>query len=287
MVRTVNDAYLDLRNDLRMAGVEGFQIEARELICYALDIPREKFYDKRGELVFEHGEQKIERVLKQRLSGTPVQYITGQWEFYGLTLDVSRDTLIPRADTELLAEVAIKALEDRSRGRLLDLCCGTGCVGIAVLKNVSDGVTGVFADKSSAAMHVARKNIMRHFLSARAYTVNVDALLPAPENIGRFNFIVCNPPYVRTGDIPTLDREVRQEPLAALDGGEDGLDFYRAIPENFKPVLAPNATLAFEVGMGQAFAVMDILGKCGYTDIKSYNDLRGVERVVTGTYKEF
>ncbi len=287
MVRTVNDAYLDLRNDLRMAGIEGFQVEARELICYALEIPREQFYEKRGVLVFEREEQKIERLLKQRLAGTPVQYITGQWEFYGLTLDVSRDTLIPRADTELLAETAIKALEDRSRGRILDLCCGTGCVGIAVLKNVSDGITGVFADKSSAAMHVARKNLMRHFLSARAYTVTVDALAPAPENIGKFNYIVCNPPYVRSGDIPFLDKEVQQEPLAALDGGEDGLDFYRVIPDNFRPVLAHNATLAFEVGMGQAPAVADILDRRGYFDIKTYNDLRGVERVVTGTFKDF
>ena len=287
MVRSLNDAYLDLRNDLRIAGISGYQVEARELICYALDIPREQFYEKRGVLVFEREEQKIERLLKQRLSGTPVQYITGQWEFYGLSLDVSRDTLIPRADTELLAETAIKALSDRSRGRILDLCCGTGCVGIAVLKNVSESISGVFADSSSAAMHVARKNIMRHFLSSRAYTVNIDALSAAPGNMGRFNYIVCNPPYVKTGDIPFLDKEVLQEPRQALDGGEDGLDFYRAIPQNFKSVLAPNGTIAFEVGAGQSADVMEILYKCGYRDISASNDLSGIERVVTGTLKDF
>ncbi len=283
MVRTVNDAYLDLRNELRMAGIEGYQTEARELICYALDIPREQFYEKRGILIFEREEQRIARLVAQRLSGMPVQYITGQWEFYSLPLDVSRDTLIPRADSECLAEAAIEEMADRSRGRLLDLCCGTGCIGIAVLKNVSENINGVFADKSSAAVHVARKNIMRHFLSARAYTVNIDALAPVPETLGKFNFIVCNPPYIPTAEIDTLDREVRQEPRMALDGGEDGLDYYRAIPKNFKPALAAGGTLAFEVGLGQCYKVMDILEEAGYSDIRTRNDLRGVERVVMGS----
>ena len=243
MVRTENDAYLDLRNELRMAGVAGFQLEAKELICYALNIQREEFYDKRGMLVFERDDQRIERLLNQRLSGMPVQYITGQWEFYSLPLDVSRDTLIPRADTECLVDAALEEMQNRSRGRLLDLCCGSGCVGIAVLKNLSEGISGVLADKSNAAMHVARKNLMRHYLSARAYTVCVDALQPAPESIGKFNFITCNPPYIPTADIETLDKEVKQEPKMALDGGEDGLDFYRVIPRTFRAALAPGGTL--------------------------------------------
>ena len=283
MVRTVNDAFLDLRNELRVAGISGYELEARELICYALDIPREAFYDKRGMLVFQREEGRIQRLLQQRLSGVPVQYIPGQWEFYSLTLDVSRDTLIPRADTETLVEAAIEGLENRSRGRLLDLCCGSGCVGIAVLKNLSDGITGVLADKSNAAMHVARKNLMRHYLSTRAYTVCADALQPAPESLGRFNFITCNPPYIPTAEIDTLDKEVRQEPRMALDGGEDGLVFYRAIPRTFRSVLAPGGTLAFEVGMGQCYDVMDILEREGYKNIRTKNDLCGVERVVMGS----
>jgi len=283
LIRTVNDAFLDLRNELRQAGVAGFQLEARELICHALDIPREQFYEKRGMLVFQRDDQRIERLLQQRLSGTPIQYITGQWEFYSLPLEVTRDTLIPRADTETLVEAAVEALDNRSRGRLLDLCCGSGCVGVAVLKNLSDGISGVLADKSNAALHVARKNLLRHYLSSRAYTVTVDALAPAPESLGRFNFITCNPPYIPTGDIAGLDKEVRQEPLMALDGGEDGLDFYRAIPRNFRAALAPGGTLAFEVGIGQCYSVMDILEREGYRNIRTKNDLCGIERVVMGS----
>lgn len=283
MVRTVNDAFLDLRNELRQAGVAGFQLEARELICYALNIPREEFHQKRTMLVFERDDQRIRQLVQRRLSGTPIQHITGQWEFYSLPLDVSRDTLIPRADTETLVEVAIDELQNRSRGRLLDLCCGSGCVGIAVLKNLPDSFTGVLADKSNAALHVARKNLMRHYLSARAYTVTVDAMTDAPESLGRFNFITCNPPYIPTRDIETLDIEVRQEPMMALDGGDDGLDFYRTIPRTFRSVLAPGGTLAFEVGIGQCYSVMDILEREGYKNIRSKNDLCGIERVVMGS----
>ena len=283
MVRTVNDAFLDLRNELRQAGVAGYQLEAKELVCYALDIPREQFFDKRGMLIFERDDQRIQRLKQQRLGGMPIQYITGQWEFYSLPLEVTRDTLIPRADTETLVEAALEALQNRSRGRMLDLCCGSGCVGIAVLKNLTDGISGVLADKSSAALHVARKNLMRHYLSARAYTVTVDALLPAPETLGRFNFITCNPPYIPTLDIETLDIEVRHEPKLALDGGEDGLDFYRTIPRTFRSALAPGGTLAFEVGIGQCYDVMDILEREGYKNIRSKNDLCGVERVVMGS----
>ncbi|MBR5903432.1 MAG: peptide chain release factor N(5)-glutamine methyltransferase, partial [Clostridia bacterium] len=143
MVRTVNDAFLDLRNELRQAGVAGFQLEAKELVCYALNIPREEFFNKRGMLVFERDDQRIQRLKQQRLGGMPIQYITGQWEFYSLPLEVTRDTLIPRTDTETLVEAALETLQNRSRGRLLDLCCGSGCVGIAVLKNLTDGISGV------------------------------------------------------------------------------------------------------------------------------------------------
>ena len=283
MVRTVNDAYLDLRNELRMAGVAGFQVEAQELICYALNISREEFYAKRSNLVFERDEQRIERLLGQRLMGMPVQYITGHWEFYSLDFEVSRDTLIPRADTETLVDAAIEELKNRSRGRLLDLCTGSGCVGISVLKNLDDGMMGVLADKSSAAMHIARKNIMRHYLTSRAYPVCIDALQPAPENLGKFNFITCNPPYIPTEEIDTLDPEVKQEPRMALDGGEDGLDFYRVIPKTFRSALAPGGTIAFEVGLGQCYRVMDILERAGYINIRTKNDLVGIERVVMGS----
>ena len=179
MIRTINDAYLDLRAEFRRKGIAGYQVEARELVSFALGLDYDAFLEKRNQYIFEKDEQKIAELKALRYSGVPLQHITGRWEFYGLPLEVTPDTLIPRADTETLAEVGIRLLQERSKGRMLDLCCGTGCVGMAVLKNVSDGITGVFADLSEPALEVTRHNIVINHLSPRALTYQVNALEPA------------------------------------------------------------------------------------------------------------
>ncbi len=284
MIRTINDAYLDLRAEFRKKGIAGYQIEARELVAFALGLEAEDFYNKRNQYIFEKDEQKIAQLKEKRYSGVPLQHITGRWEFYGLPVEVTPDTLIPRPDTETLAETAIELLRERSKGRLLDLCCGTGCVGMAVLKNVSEGITGVFADLSEPALEVTRRNLVRNHLTPRALTIQVDALEEASPVLGKFHLITCNPPYIPTADIMTLDAEVQQEPHMALDGGEDGLDFYRAVCLNFSPALAKGGVLAFEVGLGQFEDVMTIMSEAGYADVQFKCDLAGIERVVWGTW---
>lgn len=285
MVRTVNEAYLDLRRELRDAGVAGYQIEARELVCYAMDIPPEKFLMKKQMWVFDEMQARIEELKKLRLSGTPLQHITGRWEFYGIPLEVTRDTLIPRADTEILAETAIALLESRSRSRLLDLCCGSGCLAISVLKNV-EGVTAVLADLSEAALEVAQRNLIRHSLTGRALTAVIDAKAAPPAALGRFHLIVCNPPYIPSGEIPTLDVEVQNEPHMALDGGQDGLDFYRAVAAGYYNSLHNGGVLAFEVGLGQFEEVSRILEEAGYQNVQVRCDLTGIERVVLGMRRD-
>ena len=285
MVRTVNEAYLDLRRELRDAGVAGYQIEARELVCYAMDIPPEKFLMKKQMWVFDEMQARIEELKKLRLSGTPLQHITGRWEFYGIPLEVTRDTLIPRADTETLAETAIALLESRSRSRLLDLCCGSGCLAISVLKNV-EGVSAVLADLSEAALEVAQRNLIRHSLTGRALTAVVDAKAAPPAALGRFHLIVCNPPYIPSGEIPTLDVEVQNEPHMALDGGQDGLDFYRAVAAGYYNSLHNGGVLAFEVGLGQFEEVSRILEEAGYQNVQVRCDLTGIERVVLGMRRD-
>lgn len=283
MVLTVNDAYLDLRNELRLRGISGFQIEARELVCHALDIDPQQFHTKKYSMIFEKQMEEIHRLRDLRLSGVPVQHITGRWEFYGLPLFVTTDTLIPRADTETLVECGIDFLKSREKGRVLDLCCGTGCVGMAVLKNVSDGITGVFADLSEEVLQVTRKNLMHNHLTPRALTIQVNVMEQPAEALGKYHLILCNPPYIPTAEIATLDIEVQREPRMALDGGEDGLDFYRAVSRNYQPLLARGGALMFEVGLGQYQQVMDILTACGYGNVHYVCDLAGVERVVVAT----
>lgn len=285
MIRTINDVYLDLRAEFRKKGIAGYQIEARDLVAFALDLSDEEFVARRNQYIFDKDVQKIEELKALRYSGVPLQHITGRWEFYGLPMEVTTDTLIPRPDTETLVEVAIELLKDRSKGRILDLCCGTGCVGLAVLKNVSEGITGVLADLSEPALEVARRNVVHNSLSHRTLTYQVDAMDEASALLGKFHMILCNPPYIPTADIMTLDAEVQKEPHMALDGGEDGLDFYRAVCRNFAPALNKGGILAFEVGLGQFEDVMAIMEEAGYGNIRFRCDLAGIERVVWGTWE--
>ena len=286
MIRTINDVYLDLRAEFRKKGIAGYEVEARELVTFALELDYDQFAAKRNQFIFEKDEKKIHELKELRYSGVPIQHITGRWEFYGLPLEVTTDTLIPRADTETLAEVGIELLRDRSKGRMLDLCCGTGCVGMAVLKNVSEGITGVLADLSEPALEVARHNLVKNHLTPRAMTVQVDAMEEASPVLGKFHLITCNPPYIPTAEILTLDAEVQREPHMALDGGEDGLDFYRAVSLNFSSVLAKGGALAFEVGLGQFEDVMKIMEEAGYRYVQSRCDLAGIERVVWGIWDQ-
>ena len=285
MIRTINDVYLDLRTEFRKKGIAGYQIEARELVAFALDLDYEEFYNRRNQYIFDKDVQKIEELKALRYSGVPLQHITGRWEFYGLPLEVTTDTLIPRPDTETLVEVGIDLLKDRSKGRVLDLCCGTGCVGLAVLKNVGDGITGVFADLSEPALEVTRRNIVHNSLSHRSLTYPVDALAEPSPVLGKFHLIVCNPPYIPTAEIMTLDVEVQKEPHMALDGGDDGLDFYRAVSRNFSAALNKGGALAFEVGLGQFEDVTAIMEEAGYKNLQVRCDLAGIERVVWGTWE--
>lgn len=283
MVTTVNDAYLDIRQKLRRAEIAGSDIEARELICKALEIDADRFYAKRGEYLFDNKISQLKELVALRLSGVPLQHITGRWEFYGLDFKVTPDTLIPRADTETLVDAALAFVNIRPKVRVLDLCCGTGCVGIAVARFAHSPISGLLADISPEALHVARENAVRNRVSGRMGVAECDARQPCPEVFGSFDLIVCNPPYIPSGEIDGLDIEVRREPHLALDGGPDGLDFYRAVCRNFKAAVREGGALMFEVGLAQHEAVQKILVDAGFEDIAVFKDLTGIERVVCGT----
>ena len=284
MATTYNNLYLDTRARLRKAGVEGAQLEARELICYAADKSRDQFYRDMPLYVSAELERRVEELVRRRLAGEPVAYIIGEWEFYGLPLDISRDVLIPRADTEVLAEQAILAARAAGEGaRVLDLCAGSGCVGLAVAANAPQCRT-VLADVSEEALKICRQNIRRNDLNARVTCVQADARQAPSAKLWDFDVIASNPPYIPTGDIDGLDTSVRDyEPHLALDGGDDGLDFYRDIAEKWRTALRLGGVLLFEVGIGQAADVEQILALCGYEDIETFQDTGGIWRVVKGT----
>ena len=283
MATTYNNLYLDTRQRLREAGVEGAQLEARELLCHAAGKSREQFYRDMALYAPDPVEEKLAALVERRLAGEPVAYLIGEWEFYGLTLDVTPDVLIPRMDTEVLAERAILLARAAGEGaRVLDLCAGSGCVGLAVAANVPT-CRVVLADISEAALKICKGNVRRNELNARVTCVQADALQKPDAALWDFDVIACNPPYIPTGDLAGLDVSVRDyEPRSALDGGADGLDFYRAIAAQWGSALRLGGSLLFEVGINQAMDVAALLERSGFEDIQSTQDTQGIPRVVEG-----
>ncbi|MCI8762518.1 MAG: peptide chain release factor N(5)-glutamine methyltransferase [Oscillospiraceae bacterium] len=287
MPATYNDLYLDARKALKGAGVEQAQLEARELLCFASGKDRGEFLRDLPLYASDGVEGRFRGLLDRRLKGEPVAYLIGEWEFYGLTLDVCRDVLIPRPDTETLVERGILHVRDLPDGaRVLDLCAGSGCVGLAMADNCPN-TRVILAEWCGDALRVCRQNILRCALSQQVSAAQVDALEPPPRILRDFDLIVCNPPYIPTLEVGRLDVSVRDyEPRMALDGGEDGLKFYRSIAKKWKCALKPGGKLIFEVGYDQAQAVRDIMARNGYQDLRTTMDPGMHWRVVEGSVEQ-
>ncbi len=218
--------------------------------------------------------------LDERAAGRPLQYILGEWEFLTLTLAVGEGVLIPRADTECLCEETARRLAGTDSPRVLDLCAGSGCVGLGVASLCPTAqITAV--ELSDNALPFLRDNVARY----PQYAVTVkqtDVLHDADAFDGEFDAIVSNPPYIPTADLDGLMREVQHEPRMALDGDADGLVFYRAIAHNWLKNLKIGGICAVEVGIGQAADVAALFTAAGLSDVRIVCDLGGVERVVSG-----
>ena len=283
MAITYNDLYLDIRRELKRAGVIDTTLEARELTCFGVNKTREEL-SRDGRLYAPPElERRVRELTARHLAGEPVAYLIGEWEFYGLPLDISRDVLIPRPDTEVLVDQAVPYIQSLGDCRVLDLCAGSGCIGLAAAAQCP-GAHVVLGELSDAALKICRQNIRRNGLTARVIPMQANALERPDRALGEFHCILSNPPYIPQADIDTLDHSVKDyEPHLALDGGADGLDFYRAISEKWKTALAPGGRLYFEVGIGQADAVLRIMRTQGFGDIQVIKDRNNIPRVVFGT----
>lgn len=286
MPKTYNDIYFVVRNKLRESGVEAYGLEARTLLAAAAGKTTEQLLRDMYLYTSSEIETRTEEMLERRLKGEPLAYIAGSWEFYGLPFTVTPDVLIPRIDTEVLVACVVRAIRAFGmKGRVLDLCCGSGCIACAVASELP-AARVVAADISLPALDIARKNIKDNKLASRIITIHADAKTWPPMSIGSFDVIASNPPYIASDEILTLDSSVRDhEPLGALDGGTDGLDFYRAIIKHWTITLRPNGMMMFEVGEGQADAVKKMLLGAGYVAVQTVKDTLGVERVVIGKWK--
>ena len=243
--------------------------DAEWIYSIVLDIKRSELASER--MVMPSESKKLKEIIAKRLTGRPLWYIIGDTEFYGCKIKVDERALIPRPETEQLAEIAVKSVEDGDK--VLDMCTGSGCIAVSIAKNCAGKrVTVTAADLSDAAIMLAQEN-------AKLNGVNVNFVQSDmfKQVRGRFNLIVCNPPYIKSGDIPALQKEVREyEPSIALDGGADGLDFYRRLASSVRSYLARDGVLLLECGEGQAEEILKLFEKRDYAMV--IKDLSGTER---------
>ena len=261
---------------LSVAGCEDAAFDARCLLEDLGGLPRGQAADDTP-LTAEQ-ETLLDNALAQREAGRPLQYILGEWEFLTLTLKVGEGVLIPRPDTELLCEAAAEQLKGISHPRVLDLCAGSGCVGLGVA-SLTPNATVTAVELSDAALGYLRQNTARY----PAFDVTVkqaDVLTDYTAFDDGYDAILSNPPYIPTADLATLQREVQHEPRMALDGTTDGLAFYRVIAEHWCGKLAENGFCAVEVGIGQAADVATLFAAAGLANTEILRDLGGVERLV-------
>lgn len=219
-------------------------------------------------------------MAERRQTGEPLQYILGEWEFYGLRMFVGEGVLIPRPDTETLVDAVLERFSRTDAPHILDLCSGSGCIALALQANLPQAhVCAV--EKSEKALVYLQKNTVYH--GSRVEIRHGDVLDPrTAAAFSEADVIVSNPPYLTAADMTVLQTEVQHEPAMALEGGKDGLHFYREITALWKHRLKPGGILAFEVGMGQAVDVSGILKTNGFAQIEIRRDAAGIERVVQG-----
>ena len=291
MVKKISDLYLDARKALMdTEDMQTASLLARDLVCHITGKTQEQILADRDMYVSDPVCDAMDQAVGRLLDGEPIAYVLGEWDFYGMRLRVDKNVLIPRDDTCAVTALAIKkALFLDQDPRILDLCTGSGCIGLAVAHRVKDARV-TLADVSREALAVAKSNIIAQHLSGRVSCVQADALeMPAPF-LGKFDMIISNPPYVTAKEMEELPHSVKDfEPHLALFGGEDGLDFYRSIASKFCNALKPGGYLCFEFGMGQGNAVCTILEENGYTVLERVKDYSDIERAVLAQYnrKEF
>ena len=262
------------------------KVDARILLEYVCKTDRNALFLQGDMEVANEDEKTYFELLSKRIMHIPLQYLTGEQDFMGLTFKVNESVLIPRQDTECLVEIVLKHLHDGMR--ILDMCTGSGCILISLLHYSNDCV-GVGVDLSEEALKVARDNAKRLSNNGISDKMNVNFVhSDLFENIdGKFDIIVSNPPYIKTEVIEGLMPEVKDyEPMMALDGMEDGLYFYRKIITEAKEHLLRGGQLFFEIGYDQGQEVSDLMRKEGYTCVEVLKDLAGLDRVVYGTFLE-
>ncbi len=276
---TIFNAYNDIKKQLKNAGIEDNIFEAKQIIKHITGYSNEQILSGYQNELSGFQEINLQVIMKQRLNRYPLQYILGKWDFYGRPYKVGPGVLIPRPDTETVIEVCLDIIDKEKPSDVLDLCAGTGCIGITIAcERKNSNVTLV--EKYEEAARYIKENIKNADGNANILMGDVFESIGADK---KYDLIVSNPPYVNEKDMGNLQPEVEFEPPTALYGGEDGLMFYRAIASNYRDSLKSGGSLVFEIGYDQGEAVKDILLALGFKNVKIKKDYSENDRVVFGT----
>ena len=278
---TISEAIARHESSLRKAGIESARVDMEWMLVHLLDLSRSKLQLETGRILTLSEQRQLQNLVEQRGQRIPLQHLLGEVDFHGLRLQVDGRALVPRPETELLAEAAIEILGKEVAPRVLDIGTGSGCLAISIA--VASSTAHIDAlDISADALALARENAIYHQVADRILYMKGDGreLLPS----GPYHVIVSNPPYIPTGDLGGLQPEVRDhDPRLALDGGPDGLEFYRALVGNSVASLHSGGRLLLEVGDNQATAVGELLTDCSWKIEQILDDLAGTPRIVIAT----
>ena len=269
--------YRSVRDRFRAEGIETADLDARLLVSGVLKLSPGQLILREDDEIGVDDCNLVEAATVQRLAGMPVGRILGTREFFGLEFGLNSDTLEPRPDTEVLVEAVLADVKDRANWTFLDLGTGSGAIAVALAAN-SPGAFGVVTDISFKALCAAQVNARSNGVAGQLVFAQANYAAPFA---GSFDWVVSNPPYIASRVIDELDAGVREhDPMRALDGGEDGLDAYRALIPQARPLLSPKGKIALEIGFDQGPAVRSLLDVHGYRDIEIIADLSGLDRVV-------
>lgn len=278
----LNEVLVKAYEILKNEGIESYMLDAQILLCEVLN--KDKLFIMLNREI-ELSDSEIDlyfNLISLRMERMPIKYILKRCEFMGMEFNVEPGVLIPRPDTEILVEKAIEKIKEKKYVDVCDVCCGSGAIGLSIAAFL-DTCKILLLDISETAIEVSKDNTGKFDLSHRVETQYSDLLSKPIEEGKKFDCIISNPPYIRESVVPTLMKDVVDyEPHLALNGGKDGLDFYREITKQSKKCLKSGGMIAYEIGHDQREDIENILQNSGFECIQSYKDLAGHDRVVIG-----
>ena len=274
---TIFEAYNSVKQKLQAAGIEDYVFEAKQIIKHITGLSATQILTQYNNKLSLFQENNLTALLRQREIRYPLQYIFGEWDFYGRPFYVGPGVLVPRADTETLIEAVLEKLKEKETPEILDLCAGSGCIGITLAKEKENSKV-LMVEKFDEAIRYTKRNIERN--SAFNAEVEKGDIFESAFSDRKYDIIVSNPPYIPQTEMDEISPETKFEPETALLAEDEGMQFYKAITENYKNSLKENGVIAFEVGINQSERVAEILKTQGFKNITVKKDLNSIDRVV-------